>query len=156
MINILEREFKRVAGKLEGYDPLSDEYAKLVDRLERLNWLLKDELEVGADAIHRLKMAPAEEAKLPWEEAPAPVILPKDEEPKSILPKEEPIVIKSVDEVLSKEVVRARLQGASEKGVHIQPIIAKFVPEGKPVRFSSVPESSYNALVKELYDAQNQ
>ena len=151
MQKLIETETARLLTVLPTLEPGTERYGNVLKNLHDLifmshdlRWMARDEEPVNVQA------APA--ASLPWEEPIAPMQMPEE---KSIIPKEEPIVIKHVDEVLTKDVVRARLQGASEKGVHIQPIIAKFVPEGKPVRFSSVPESEYTALVKELYDAQN-
>lgn len=54
----------------------------------------------------------------------------------------------------SKEEVREMLTDASKNGVKIQPIMKQFVPEGLPVKFSSVPAESYEALVKAVQDAQ--
>ena len=151
MINVLRSEIDRLTQMLSTLDPTSEQYSRAVKNLHDLIFARHDIQWMNTkDQDSSVQCAPA--ASLPWEEPIAPMKMPEE---KSIIPKEEPIVIKSVDEVLTKDTVRARLQGASEKGVHIQPIIAKFVPEGKPVRFSSVPESEYTALVKELYDAQN-
>lgn len=146
MINVLRNEHKKLITLLPSLDPTSDTYMNVLRAINELKYLIEGEKLEG----ETVQCAPA--ASLPWEEPIAPMQMPEE---KSIIPKEEPIVIKNVDEVLTKDVVRARLQGASEKGVHIQPIIAKFVPDGKPIRFSSVPESDYTALIKELYDAQN-
>ena len=145
----LTKEIERLVDLLPKLEPGTEQYRTIVEDAKKLVFLRYDFMpETDRGEV----MEPAPEVKLPWEEPIAPMQMPEE---KSIIPKEEPIIIKNVDEVLTKDVVRARLQGASEKGVHIQPIIAKFVPDGKPIRFSSVPESEYTALIKELYDAQN-
>ncbi len=57
------------------------------------------------------------------------------------------------EEKLTKEKVRALLKEAAEAGVMVQPIMAKFIPEGKKQTFSSVKATDYEALVKELNNA---
>ena len=54
---------------------------------------------------------------------------------------------------LTKESVRDLLKKKAAEGVLIQPIMEKFIPEGKPSKFSSIKASDYEALVKELNDA---
>ena len=72
-------------------------------------------------------------------------------EPERITVVEEPELPK--EEKLTKESVRALLKEAAEAGVMVQPIMAKFIPEGKKQTFSSVKAADYPALVEELNNA---
>ena len=46
--------------------------------------------------------------------------------------------------------VRKKLSYAATQGVNIQPIIEKFVPSGKPVKFSEIPKTAYADVVTTL------
>ena len=50
----------------------------------------------------------------------------------------------------TREEVRAVLDEAKNRGTILRPIIEKFVPEGAPVKFSSIPAARYKELVEEL------
>lgn len=66
-------------------------------------------------------------------------------------PKAEPIPAEPT--ALTAEVVRERLKTAAKNGVVIQPIVEKYVPEGKPKKFSSVPVDKYPELMEEINNA---
>ena len=76
--------------------------------------------------------APTAEEPTPAPEPEAPV---EEEKPKTL-----------------KEIARDKLMQARDAGVIVRPIIEKFVPEGKPVRFSSIPAASYEAFIQEIED----
>lgn len=57
---------------------------------------------------------------------------------------------KEDDFIYTREAVREILTEASRKGIKIKDIMVKYIPEGMPNKLSSVPASSYSALVAEL------
>lgn len=87
---------------------------------------------VGEQIVETEKDNIKEEAATPWEEDA--VVVEKEEE-------------------YTKEAVRQMLSDASQNGIQIRAIISKYVPEGADAKFSSVPKSRYNEIVKELRDA---
>ena len=54
---------------------------------------------------------------------------------------------------LTKEYVRSLLQEKAASGVVIEPFIAALVPEGKPVKLSSIKQADYGKLVEALNNA---
>lgn len=125
----LKRQYARLLNMLNDTDPTSEAYGVLLDRIEQLGFMLDN---YGVDK-------PEE---------------PKTEEPKVEEPKEEPKF--TTDEPwgeYSKEEVREILTDASKNGVKIQPIMKQFIPEGQPAKLSSVPVTSYAALVEAVRNA---
>ena len=54
---------------------------------------------------------------------------------------------------MTYEELRATVKAKASSGIPMQSVIEKFVPEGKPVRLSSVPKSKWAELLEELSDA---
>lgn len=82
---------------------------------------------------------------------------PEPESELELEPESEPEHEPEQDEaptVLTREYVHGRLLAASGKGVLIQPIIRSLVPEGKAVKFSSIPAERYSELVDLLMKAE--
>lgn len=88
--------------------------------------------------------------------------LPNNTEP--VKEEEPPIEIKqyevapnkpkeATDFIYTKEAIRELLTTASKQGVKIQPIMEKYIPEGKPNKLSSIPSDSYAALAQEIENA---
>lgn len=81
-------------------------------------------------------------------------------ETETFQPKLEPVVTESVGDTepvetktLTKEYVRSLLQEKAASGVIVEPFIAKLVPEGKPVKLSSIKVADYGKLVEALNNA---
>lgn len=53
----------------------------------------------------------------------------------------------------TKEEIRSLLEETAAKGVVIMPILQKYIPEGKPVKFPSIKASDYPALAEDLKNA---
>lgn len=152
-------ETGRVIDMLPSIDPIGEEYFGLLRRIDLLlelfrdaGWAEKDFEPMPAVPVEPLMavedaMEQAEKvADVPFgemvevvEDVPM-VEVPKEEQPTE--PKE-----------YTSEEVRSLLADITSQGVLVRPIIEKYVPEGKPVKFSSIPKDKYPALVKELEDA---
>lgn len=139
-----EKELERLQRILPETDPREDGYSKVLFAMRELDILANREsleeiskaVEAEAETEEKTE-APQAEADLPWtEDSPYPE--PKQEER---------------SEELTYESVREALNQARGRGVLLQPIIMKFVPEGSPAKFSSIPAESYPALMEELKDA---
>ena len=145
MVNekLLESELERVQKLLADTDPRDEAYGRVLfalRELEVLLWHREDKYRcAGADTCEKQP----EEEKV--EETPAEPYVEDSPYPE---PKQE-----ESSEELTYESVREELNKARGRGVLLQPIIMKFVPEGSPAKFSSIPAESYPALMEELKNA---
>lgn len=135
----MKKEIERLKQILPTLNPASKDYTRVLDNLHALIWLARD-----------ITSSERETITVQSEPTPSAVSIPTDAVEK---PKESKPEVK-VSNALTKENVRAILSAASKSGTQIQPIIAKFVPEGKSVKFSEIPESCYEELVKEIKNAE--
>lgn len=135
----MEHEVERLKEMLRNTNPLSRDYDTLLGYMERIKWLANPPM------VSEPGVMEAKEDSFP---APEPV-----GEPEQPSVAETPIV--KEEEKLTKEKVRALLKEAAESGVMVQPIMAKFIPDGKKQTFSSVKVSDYPALVEELENARH-
>lgn len=147
-IKIVESEIARTVDTLLKLDPAGAQYSRCLASLRQL--LTIQEFYYSEPPVMEEEPSEPEETPEPEEpeveEAPEPVV---EETP-------EPVHEHTCDceeYAPTKETVRSLLADAASKGTLIQPIIAKFVPEGKPMRLSSVPPECYPDLVQEVYNA---
>lgn len=129
----MTQEYVRIKEALRATMPGTEEYRELLEQATLLAALLPIEAPCSDVAI-----ATATTYVTP--EAPVLVTVPEDTQPDT------PVE-------LTAEAVRDRLKIAAANGILIQPIIAKFVPDGKPQKFSSVPADKYAELMEELTNA---
>ena len=83
------------------------------------------------------------------EPVPEPVGEP---EPTTVV-EEVPWVENTEEKELTREEVRAICKDMAAKGVLVQPIMTKYIPEGKSVTLSNLKSADYPAFVKELKNA---
>lgn len=121
-------EYKRLKDMLREATPASEKYDKLLGELILVSQLLKEEPQETVETVKSVS----------FPEEAAPFIAPVEEKE---------------DSLYSKEMVREILTEASKNGIKIQPIMQQFIPEGKPSKLSSVPTSSYAALVEAINNA---
>lgn len=157
----MDKEIKRVIELLGTLDPLTSAYRDLIfvlGDMVRINEGLTFGQRTGSP-FHPIDPTaePKPKKKAPKKEEPAPVVEPTpvaepipapvvEEEPS--FPAEEP-----ASNAPSKEDVRAALSALSGKGIQIKPIIAHYVPEGKPVKFAEIPASLYPEIMEEINNA---
>ena len=151
---ILKNEIKRIEELLPKTDPLKENYGQLLFHLRELyimaEWKVDDPTtaEPTLDLpVNSGKHVDPEE-KAPWVEQ-TPYSDEEHEEPEEHEEKK----ISFVKDDWTREEVRAVLDEAKNRGTILRPIIEKFVPEGAPVKFSSIPASRYKELVEELNNA---
>lgn len=156
----MKNEIERLKNILSTINPASEDYSTVLANLKSVFWFEKDMKRM--DEIAEMKcvnvasapvITPTEPTPLA-ESVPAPVV--EETETKEVVEEvkeEKPKVKKQEPVTISKETVRTLLSEASKKGIQIQPIIAKFVPEGKTVKFSEIPASSYKDLMEEIKNA---
>ena len=144
---VLDAEVERSLTILRATRPESPDYGRIIDNLRSLHWVLGDI--VGFRATE-----PTEEPRA--EQFPGAVTVGKSEpvaepvgEPEPVDPEDVPWV----EEPLTKEKVRAYLKERSEAGVLIQPILTRFIPEGKKPTFSNVKAADYAALMEAVKNA---
>lgn len=169
-------EVKRILEKLKMNDPSCVGYRAMVEVIVKLDEIING---IEYDEFDSVRQYIKSENKRSLEEMYTQAIkakygktytassqdTPANNEPEvvtatSTFPTDEP-VSESVgepepmesEEPLTKEKVRALLKEAAENGILVQPIMAKFIPEGKKATFSSVKASDYPALVEELKNA---
>lgn len=145
----LEREIDRARECLLKLSPDSGSYSRCLSSIRTLLQLREF---VSGSYIEWPQDEPIEEEEgeevvEPEPVEPEPVEEKKEE--KELEPEPEP----KEDEPITREYVRALLADAASRGIHIQPIIAKFVPEDKALKLSSVPASSYPELIEEVKNA---
>lgn len=137
-----KKELERLQRILPETDPREDGYGKVLFAMRELDILANREIlediskAVEAEAEEKAE-APQAEADLPWTY--------DDPYPKQ--------ASEESAEELTYESVRDALNQARGRGVLLQPIIMKFVPDGSPAKFSSIPAESYPALMEELKNA---
>ena len=157
---ILKNEIKRIEELLPKTDPLRENYGQLLFHLRELHimteWTGDDQTTAEPTPelpVNSVKHVDPEE-KAPWVEQ-TPYSYEEHEEPeKHEEPEEhEEKKISFVKDDWTREEVRAVLDEAKNRGTILRPIIEKFVPEGAPVKFSSIPAARYKELVEELNNA---
>lgn len=151
----MKQELERVASLLSQEDPISERYEKLLAQYITIYRIYKetDFLEVNiADATKAVstvtepqKAEPAKKSssKKKSTSATTPEDLQKPtttDEPEPSAPITEYTV----------EYVRGLLSEVSRAGTPVQPLVKKYTPEDKPVKFSSIPAEKYPELVEEL------
>ncbi len=155
-------EVKRILEKMKMNDPSTAVYKEMARRFIELDDVVRG---IEYNELDKERIYFTSENKCSQEKVVAAV----EEFPtegtvsKSVGGSDLPVVEESVpwveepkaEEKLTKEKVRALLKEAAEAGVMVQPIMAKFIPEGKKQTFSSVKATDYEALVKELNNARN-
>lgn len=82
-----------------------------------------------------------------------PVSEPVGEPERSTVVEEVPWVEDTEEKELTREDVRAICKDMAAKGVLVQPIMTKYIPEGKSVTLSNLKSADYPAFVKELKNA---
>jgi len=146
----MEQEIKRLKELIKETNPLSADYSTLLDHLSRAYSIAFN----YEDMAPRYKWTTAKVDEPKVEIKPAEEV--KETEPTPMAePVQEPVVEEKVETptTITKEYVRALLSDASKNGVQIQPIVAKFVPEGKPCKFSEIPAKCYAELVEDIKNA---
>ena len=151
---ILKNEIKRIEELLPKTDPLRENYGQLLFHLRELHFMTEWAGDDPATAeptpelpVNSVKHVDPEE-KAPWVEQ-TPYSYEEHEEPEEHEEKK----ISFVKDDWTREEVRAVLDEAKNRGTILRPIIEKFVPEGAPVKFSSIPAARYKELVEELNNA---
>lgn len=161
----LVKECGRVLGCMSKEDPSSQNYAAMVDVFCKLDsavsdidyGFLQEMLRKERDKNKAFEAATYVEAftgKKP-ESFSATTTVPEpvgEPEPTTVV--EEVPWVEDKDEKLTREDVRAICKDMAAKGVLVQPIMTKYIPEGKSVTLSNVKAADYPAFVKELKDAQ--
>lgn len=151
---ILKNEIKRIEELLPKTDPLRENYGQLLFHLRELRFMTEwtEDDPTTAESTPELPVNSVKhvdpEEKAPWVEQ-TPYSYEEHEEPEEHEEKK----ISFVNDDWTREEVRAVLDEAKNRGTILRPIIEKFVPEGAPVKFSSIPASRYKELVEELNNA---
>lgn len=157
----MEQEIKRLVDLLHQTNPLSKDYSLYLEQIRELYSIYYCYTQNDKPITTTVVTAKSEEQPKAVEEKvvePTPLAKPVS---KTVVEKQAPVVKEEVKDIpatddtstYTKEQVRALLSETSKNGIQIQPIIAKFVPEGKAVKFSEVPTSAYAELVKEIKNA---
>lgn len=123
----MRTEFNRLKALLRKATPLTDEYDKLLKEMSTI-----------ADFLYIDGVIPT--ASTTTEEVSS--------DPSGTYSTET-----SEEYLYTKEAVREILSDATKNGLDVRPLLSKYIPEGKPAKFSSVPASSYSQLVKDIEDA---
>lgn len=163
-IKIVEREITRTIDTLLKLDPSGPQYSRCLSSLRQLLTIEEFYYSEPPEGLFESKDAPVEDAPEPEpvaEKTQEPEAPEEEETPEPVVeeaPEPEPVhehehVCGGDKFEPTKEQVRSLLADAASRGTLIQPIIAKFVPEGKPMRLSSVPTECYPDLVQEVYNA---
>jgi len=145
----MEQEIKRLTELLATIDPISDDYGKVLGNIRNLYLLMYSYPPTKPEPESHSFTPVAQVVKVTEPTSMAESVSA------TVVAEEEPVVTQTVElkEDYTKEEVRSILSSASKSGVQIQPIIAKFVPDGKPVKFSEVPMAMYTQLVEEINNA---
>ena len=151
----LVKECARVLGCMGKEDPASPTYAAMVDVFCKLDTVVSD-IDYGVlQDMLRQEREKNEQPKAELESFPTTVSVPEpvgEPEPTTVV--EEVPWVEDKDEKLTREDVRAICKDMAAKGVLVQPIMTKYIPEGKSVTLSNVKAADYPAFVKELKNAQ--
>lgn len=144
----MEKEIKRLIDLLHETNPLSKDYSLYLEQLREIYSIYY----CFTQDSKPLTVQPETKTVTETVVEPTPVAKPVQE---TVVAKQEPVVTATVETKgdYTKEEVREMLSNASKNGIQIQPIIAKYVPDGKPVKFSEVPQSKYPELVEEINNA---
>lgn len=135
--NEIHAEICRAWGALKETAPASETYLNLIKSIS----IMADWIE---PSLSQAEYTPVEAAKPVDAPDPDKTAKPKAKKEKAAAPAPE-------EEPVTKEFVRELLSKAAEAGlVDIPAFIAKFIPEGKDVKFSNIPPAQYGTLVKEL------
>lgn len=153
----LIKERDRVVDMLPTLDPTTESYDRALVVVIRLDGIIED---LDAQFFKRCEPPKATFEVVKGAAKPVSILEPVAEpvqptvveEPEPA--KEEPTKPEPTETVYDLATVRALLQEASGKGVQIQPIMAGFIPAGKPKKLSSIPASSYPELVEAIKNAQ--
>ena len=134
----MKQEFERLKDLLRETNPCTEKYEQILNELDSL-----------VDIAERAKWAfestgPVQKSAVLAQEPETVAIETKDTETYSA---------DTTDYVYTKEAVREILTEASKNGVKIQPIMKQFIPEGQPAKLSSVPATSFAALVEAVQNA---
>lgn len=142
LLQVYQEELTRCVDRIKKLDPSTEEYRRVLDAIDTLEWKASPER--------------YDEHELPRYDTPEPSgqtatapIKEWTEEVKLDTKPNQNVVPGS----LNKEQLRAMLVDAANNGVQIQPILEKFIPEGKPLKFSEIPSSRYAELEEELRNA---
>lgn len=139
-------EQRRIMEHLSAMDPTTETYRQGLLNLGLLLEIEHDHPEFSTEV--GLSLAPMETIANPAEEAQAPFEGAPWEEaqaPSEGTPGEEPVKTYTALEI------RTVLSEASAKGlIDLKALMAKYIPEGMPVKLSSIPESAYADIVKEV------
>lgn len=154
----LLRECNRVLDCMSREHPSSSNYRAMVDVLETLDGIVScveyDDWKMG-EKYKAKEEVKAEEPEpfSPTVSVPEPVGEP---EPTTVV-EEVPWVEDNKptqEKELTREEVRAICKDMAAKGVLVQPIMTKYIPEGKSVTLSNLKSADYPKFVKELKNAQ--
>lgn len=162
-IKIVEGEITRTIDTLLKLDPSGAQYSRCLSSLRQL-LTIEEFYHSEPSELTRSTCVPVEDAPEPEPvavETQEPEAPEEEETPEPVVEEApEPEPVHEHEHVCcgdkfepTKEQVRSLLADAASRGTLIQPIIAKFVPEGKPMRLSSVPTECYPDLVQEVYNA---
>ena len=158
----LMKECNRVLECMSREHPCSQNYKAMVDVLVKLDGIVDDvEYNVMSDTRREMTASLYKEAftKKTEKKAQEPEPFPTAEPVPEPVGEPEPVtVVEEVpwveDDKLTREDVRAICKDMAAKGVLVQPIMTKYIPEGKNVTLSNVKAADYAAFVKELRNAQ--
>lgn len=150
LIQNLDAELTRAVKAMKAISPDSSGYRDLLGVLRELFWLRADIEGPGLEPkgiVLNQEPAPvdmAEQFKTEKEDyadtfQPEPVGEP------------EPVVADAVE--ITYEDLRAAVKEKAASGKPMQPVIEKYVPDGKPIKLSSVPKARYAELMEELNNA---
>lgn len=161
----LNKELERCVDALSKINPTSEDYVKVLDRISDLRYLITYYVEAHVIPGPILPPKPTTvTAQTPETPAPEPksevssVEAPKKSRSKAkIEPQPETVENTEVEpteeakaDKPTYEEVRAAFSEAAANGVKVKEILARYVPEGKSARLTSVPEENYAAILKEV------
>ncbi len=151
-----KEEIERIKDYLLRTSPLDQNYKLLLAELGKLYEL--EDLEYWRTTHTKEPYKPTPENIID----PADVVKAKSEEPKEpvyteVVPADLPPATLPEEPAKkaepTKEEVRALLASKAKEGIVIENILAKYVPEGKPHKFSSIKSSDYAAIMEDLNHA---
>lgn len=158
LIKLLDNEIERVALVLRATRPESNDYCNVLDNMRNLFWF-QDAVKHPRTEVALTTCSPevvkTDEPKTVTESVPfieEPAATFHYTEPEPVGESEPPVVVSETVEI-SYEDLRAAVKEKAASGKPMQPVIEKYVPDGKPVKLSSVPKARYAELMKELNNA---
>lgn len=164
----LVKECERVLGCMHNEHPSTANYSAMAEVLVKLDGIVAD---IDYNFIQDLLRKEQEKNKALVADTYYEALSKKKPEPFPTTvsvpePVGEPEPITVVEEVpwvedneptqekeLTREEVRAICKDMAAKGVLVQPIMTKYIPEGKSVTLSNLKSADYPAFVKELKNA---